>query len=138
MFFKKNKKQDKSLKIKVLVMDDEKDVRDTVGDMLKILGCTVVLTSNGEDAVKRYKNAFKDKKPFDTVIMDLNVPMGMGGREAAARILKINPSAHMIVSSGYVNDPVMARPEKYGFKEVLKKPYTLADMKKALQKISGS
>lgn len=45
---------------------------------------------------------------IDVVIMDLTVPEAMSGKEAMAQILKIDPKAKGIVSSGYVTNPVMS------------------------------
>jgi len=38
--------------------------------------------------------------------------------------LKVDPAAQLIVSSGYAEDPVLANHKKYGFTDVLSKPYT--------------
>jgi len=64
--------------------------------------------------------------------MDLTIPGGMGGRQAAQRLLDLDPGALLIVSSGYSNDPVMAEPDRFGFRGTLMKPYTLAGLARAL------
>jgi two-component system, cell cycle sensor histidine kinase and response regulator CckA len=56
----------------------------------------------------------------------------MGGREAARHITAIDPDARLIVSSGYSTDPVLAEFGKFGFCATLMKPYTLAEIVKAL------
>jgi DNA-binding NarL/FixJ family response regulator len=60
--------------------------------------------------------------------MDLTIPGGMGGKEAVQEILKIDPHALVVVSSGYSSDPVMSEYEKYGFKGRITKPYNLEEM----------
>jgi CheY-like chemotaxis protein len=67
------------------------------------------------------------------VVLDLLVPGGMGGCEAAKRILSIDPHARMIVSSGYSDDPVMANYKEYGFSSALTKPYNAGSMAKVIQ-----
>jgi len=62
----------------------------------------------GEDAIKEYADALKSGHPFNLVILDLTVPGAMGGQDAAAHILKTDPTAQLIVSSGYADDPVLA------------------------------
>ena len=74
-------------------------------------------------------------EPFAAVITDLTIAGGMGGREAAARILALHPEARLIVSSGYSVDPVMARPADFGFKAVLPKPYSLADLAQVMDAV---
>ncbi len=59
----------------------------------------------------------------------------MGGREAAARLLKLFPDAKVIVSSGYTNDPVMARYADYGFLGSVAKPYRIVEISRVLHGI---
>jgi DNA-binding NarL/FixJ family response regulator len=71
-----------------------------------------------------YRQAREAGEPFDVVIMDLTIPGGMGGKEAIKSLLALDPNARAIVSSGYADDPVMARHAEYGFIGRLAKPYT--------------
>ncbi len=43
-------------------------------------------------------------KPYDMVILDLTIPGAMGGNEALAELIKIDPKTKAVVSSGYVNN----------------------------------
>ena len=60
--------------------------------------------------------------------MDLTIPGGMGGEEAAQKLLKIDSNAKIIVSSGYSNDPIMANFQEYGFCGAITKPYQITDL----------
>ncbi|MBU0986265.1 MAG: response regulator, partial [Proteobacteria bacterium] len=60
---------------------------------------------------------------------------GMGGKEAVKDLLKIDPKAKAIVSSGYSHDPVLSDYGNYGFSGVIPKPFTLQDLSEILQKI---
>jgi len=112
----------------VLVMDDEREVRETVGAMLRRLGYTVELVENGAGAVEQYREALQNNRRFDLVIMDLTVSGGMGGKEAIARLRELDPGVRAIVSSGYANDPVMADFARYGFSGVVAKPFRLQEL----------
>ena len=67
--------------------------------------------------------------------MDLTIPGGMGGKDAVQEILKINPDAKIIVSSGYSNDPIMANFKDYGFCSAITKPYQLQDLSQVIDQL---
>jgi PAS domain S-box-containing protein len=116
----------------ILVMDDEEVIRKLAAEMLLTLGYEVQTCSSGEQAITIYHAAMTAEVPFAAVIMDLTVPGGMGGKEAARRILELDPTAYLIVSSGYSNDPVMAGYTKFGFSATLAKPYNIIGLEKIL------
>jgi PAS domain S-box-containing protein len=119
---------------KILVMDDESIVREVLSKMLQTMGYEVKLAEDGIKAIELYTRAQDTGDPFATVILDLTVPGGMGGKEAMARLLQIDPQVRAIVSSGYSDDPVMANFQRYGFSEVIAKPYKISELHKVLRK----
>jgi signal transduction histidine kinase/ActR/RegA family two-component response regulator len=108
---------------RILIMDDEDFIREIVNEILRYLGYSVEVCADGNEAVERVQKAREDNTPFAAIILDLTVPGGMGGKEAASLILEIDPDAVLIVSSGYSNDPVIANFTDYGFKGVIGKPF---------------
>jgi len=90
-------------------MDDMAMVRDVLNFNCSDLGYKVTETCCGEEAVVEYGKRFKTKDPFYAVILDLTVPGGMGGKEAALEILKIDPDAKIIF--GAVNDSRLRKGE---------------------------
>ncbi|MBI5847730.1 MAG: PAS domain S-box protein [Nitrospirae bacterium] len=120
---------------RILVMDDEKLIRDIAGEMLRSLGYEVELAKDGSEAIELYQRAFEAHTPFDIVIMDLTIPGGMGGKEAIQKLRSIDPNIRAIVSSGYSNDPIMAEHEKYGFRGVIIKPYNLGVFSKSVREV---
>jgi len=120
----------------VLVMDDEDVIRELAAAMLGELGYEVTTCSEGEQAIALYRAALEGHKPFCAVIMDLTVPGGIGGKEASRRILDLDPAAPLIVSSGYSHDPIMDRYREFGFAAMLAKPYDLAAISQAMDKLS--
>ncbi len=112
----------------VLLMDDEEGILDVISILLRRHGWEVTPVTDGQQAVAAYQESMERGKPYDVIIMDLVIPGRMGGKDAIAEILKINPDVFAIVSSGYSKDPVMAEPEKYGFSRVLPKPYKIQDL----------
>jgi CheY-like chemotaxis protein len=108
---------------KILVMDDEEIIREMTSDMLEYLAYLPVTCESGAEAITLYKAAQESGTPFVAVIMDLTIPGGMGGKDAAKHILDLDPNACLIVSSGYSNDPVIANCKFHGFAGAVVKPY---------------
>jgi PAS domain S-box-containing protein len=117
---------------RVLIMDDKMEVREAAGEMLRHMGYEVEFAKDGSEALKLYKRAKMESMPFDTVIMDLTVPGGMGGKEAIEKLLVFDPGVKAIVSSGYSSDPILEKYQKYGFKGVLPKPYEMGKLSDVL------
>ena len=121
---------------RILLMDDEEMILNVGQRLIERLGHQVVGVRDGEEAVAAYTAAMNET-PFDLVIMDLTIPGGMGGQEAAARIRERDPRARLIVSSGYSNDPVMADCAAYGFCGAIDKPYQLQALQEAIDAALG-
>ncbi len=117
----------------ILVMDDDEMIRELAEIILKRLGYKVVSCPDGAKAVSLYRAARDEGAPYSLCIMDLTIPGGMGGIEAARQILAFDPTAKLIVSSGYSEDPVMANFAVYGFCAALEKPYNVKEIARVLQ-----
>ncbi len=123
---------------RVLIMDDEESVREVGRNMLEtIYGCRVDFASDGKEAVDKVERRAAENEPYDLIIMDLTIPGGLGGREAAGIILNAAPDIKIIVSSGYSTDPVMSEFRKYGFSSRLVKPFQIHDLKRAVESCFG-
>ncbi|MBN2809305.1 MAG: transporter substrate-binding domain-containing protein [Deltaproteobacteria bacterium] len=113
---------------RIVIMDDEEIIRELVEKTLSLVGYQVLSAADGDEAIALYREAMATGAPIDLLIMDLTVPGGMGGKDAVQEILKINPQAKVIVSSGYSNDPVMADCHKYGFCGAMAKPFQIHEL----------
>ncbi len=117
----------------ILVMDDEEVVRDTVAEMLAKMGYGVECTENGTDTLLLFSRREKSGAPFCAAIFDLTIPGGLGGKETAAELRRLGHTLPLFVSSGYADDPVMARPEDFGFTASIGKPFAKADLAAVLE-----
>jgi CheY-like chemotaxis protein len=122
---------------RILVMDDDEILQQCVSDLLSGLGYEAVTVGDGEEACEVYQQALQDGEIFDSVILDLTIRGGMGGKETIVKLKKMDPKIKAIVSSGYSADPIMARPSTYGFSAVLAKPYTLESLARVLDSLNS-
>jgi CheY-like chemotaxis protein len=104
--------------VKIIVIDDEPIIADTLVNILEGEGHDALAVSHGESAIKWAKLVLPD-----TVISDIVMP-GMDGIETAKAIMKLLPNCRIILFSGQaasVDLLAKARAEGYVF-EVLPKP----------------
>lgn len=114
-------KMNKSRKGLVLVIDDEKAVREAVADILEIEEIDVLTAANGDEGINLYK-AHADA--IDLILLDLSMP-GKSGQETFAELSAFDPNVRILLSSGYSEDLATRgfdSPSLVGF---LQKPYRL-------------
>ncbi|HEV7401822.1 MAG TPA: response regulator [Chthoniobacteraceae bacterium] len=126
---------DEPRRVRVLVMDDEPDIRNLMEMMLSMFDYDVVTTASGEEALAAHEKAIEESRRFDVAIMDLTVPNGMGGAEMIKRLRQKDTVIRTVVASGYSDDPVVARHKEYGFDRVLPKPYVLNDLNRVMDSL---
>ena len=84
-------KQQASHNIRVLVVDDEKIMRDGCSRILLQEGYKISSASSGEEAIERF-----DQEPFDLVLLDIKMP-GMGGTKALRRLKEMDPGVTILI-----------------------------------------
>jgi PAS domain S-box-containing protein len=120
---------------RILLLDDDEDVRQTTGYLLMRLGYTVEFVNDGELAIDLYQEAIEAGTPFDAVIMGLTIPGGMGGEASLKKLLEIDPDIKAIALTGYANDPITADFRTHGFSGVVSKPCSIAGLDATLHAV---
>ncbi|MHA1731675.1 MAG: ATP-binding protein [Promethearchaeota archaeon] len=120
---------------KVLVMDDEADVRDTYERLLGKLGFDVTTAPHGTRAVQEYERSLAEGEKFEVVFLDLTVRGGGGAKEAIERLTHLDPNVKAVVASGYTDGPVISDYKGYGFKAYLVKPFSIDDLRGVLDSL---
>jgi len=120
---------------RILVMDDEKYIRDLASEMLNTIGYKVTTAIDGAEAIGMYQEARHSGLSYDAVVIDLTVPGGMGGKETIQKLKAMDPEAKAIISSGYSSVPIMTDFEKYGFKGAIAKPYEVTELSIVLHEV---
>ncbi|MDO8835458.1 MAG: response regulator, partial [Vicinamibacterales bacterium] len=86
---------------RIILMDDEKLIRDMASRMLRRSGYDVVAAHDGDEAVRLCREAIEAGAPFDAAILDVTVPGSMGGKEALRHLRDVQPGLAVVLSSGY-------------------------------------
>ena len=120
---------------KILLMDDDRMLREMAEAMLEMLGYEPEFAEDGAEAIEMYNKAKGSEKPYDAVILDLTIPGGMGGVEAIKKLLELDPQLKAIVCSGYSDGPVMSNYHEYGFKGKMAKPFDFKTLSKVLNEV---
>jgi len=111
----------------VLLVDDEEEVCEMVGQMLTKLGYEVITARDGREALEAY--LLRDD--FALVILDLTMPV-MDGEQTYQQLQGIDPSVKVIITSGYSEKEVTKRFDGKGVKGVLQKPFDMAALRRVL------
>ncbi len=119
---------------RVLVMDDEEEVRLLLSRMLQSFGYTVAAQESGTETIAVFMQETQAEKKFAAVILDLTIPGGIGGKEVAEAIRSVDREVPLFVASGYADDEVMANPQDYGFTASIAKPFRISDLSELLEK----
>ncbi|MBI5062039.1 MAG: response regulator [Desulfatitalea sp.] len=108
----------------VLVVDDESFLRDLAKDMLSANGYNILAAASGEEALQLYR---QEGATIAIILLDLIMP-GMGGKNCLAEILKINPAAKVLISSGFTLDEPGKDAILIKAKGFIQKPYNFRNM----------
>jgi len=100
----------------VLLVDDEAEFVETLGERLRSRGMEVQIASNGAEAVDKTRG-----KSFDAVILDLAMP-GMDGIETLKRLLQGNPDLQVMLLTGQATIKSAVQATHLGALDVLEKP----------------
>lgn len=117
-------------KVKVLIVDDEKDFSRPIEFWLKSKGYSTLVASDGETAIK----LVKEKRP-DIVFLDLRMP-GMDGVETLREIRKFDEQLPVvIITAQYTDEVKFAEVEKLGSSGFFPKKGTFEELGRTIEVI---
>lgn len=116
---------------RVLVIDDEDNVREVLVDVLEGEDCDVVEAATGEAGLALFKDA-----PFDLVFTDLGLP-DLSGFDVATKLKAQDPTVPICLVSGWSSTLEPGQAASRGIDAVLNKPFLLDDVLGALERLLG-
>ena len=119
-------------KIKVLMVDDEKQFRNTTSRILTKRGYITTVAGSGDEAIEIVKTS-----PQDVIVLDIKMP-GMAGHEALREIKKIDPKAQVIMLTGHGNLDSARESLSEGAYDYLAKPCDIDLLASKIQDAYGS
>jgi len=111
---------------RILIADDEKDIRDLCARVLSAEGYQVRCVENGLRVVEVAR-----QEPFDILLTDILMP-GLGGLEAAQAVQEFAPDIVCVVITGHGTMDMVIEALKLGFYEFVAKPFTPDELIRAV------
>lgn len=116
-----------SQQARLLIVDDELVLAETMSDILKLRGFEVELAGNGLEALDKLA-----ARPIDLVITDMNMPK-MDGMQLLTQVRKLYPALPVIIISGFSQTDAAAALAE-GAVAFLGKPLPAADLLREIQR----
>jgi DNA-binding response OmpR family regulator len=113
---------------KILIAEDEKDLREFLQDELSDAGFMVIAVASGADAV-----IAAVEEHFDLALLDMLMP-GMDGLQTIRVLRKISPGMPILGLTGHVGRGYMAQAAALGV-TCLSKPIAIADLLKEIREL---
>ena len=116
---KKMSKSDETYKGVILLLDDEKTIRETIRSFINWEALDIEVVGTAKDGIEAY-NMILDLYP-DIVLTDIRMP-GLSGLELIERMHEINKDMQFIILSGYNEFEYAKTAMQYGVRHYLLKP----------------
>ena len=108
--------------LEILIVDDDRDLADAIGEALEMVGHKPAVAYSGTEAIEKYCT-----QSFDITFMDVKLP-DINGVETFLTIRKMDPSAQVIMMTGYRIDQLLAEATDNGAVKVLRKPFAIEEI----------
>jgi signal transduction histidine kinase/CheY-like chemotaxis protein len=118
--------------VRVLVIDDEPFVRDTLGEILRQQHHQVVVADDGVSGLARFRET-----PFDLVMTDLAMP-GMSGWQVAQAVKAARPQVPVVLVTGWGVEVQPDEMQTHGVDRVMTKPFRFEDVQEVVASFRGA
>ena len=114
---------------RILVVDDEDDLRTLLSHVLSTHGYDITSASDGEEAI-----ALLEKVSFDVALLDIQMP-NINGIEVLKFISENCPSTRAIMLTGYADLKHAMEAKEFGAQDFIGKPYKLEDILTTIERV---
>ena len=117
---------------RILVVDDQDNVREAAERLLGRLGYHTVSAASGQEAVSLFRHHVHSGDPINAVLLDMTLPGGLSGDEVMHELRKVDSNARVIATSGYFDDDAESTFRRDGYVGILPKPYAVERLSQKL------
>ena len=114
---------------RILVVDDEEAMRESLNDWLKEDGYEVGLATGGQEAIEMVRD-----EPWEVILLDLKMP-GMDGLETLKHLKEVRPDAEILMMTAYATVDTAVQAMKEGAFDYLVKPFDPDEIEILIKKI---
>lgn len=118
-------------KARLLIVDDDEAMTETLFDILEDLGYHVEVANNGFKAIKKVGT-----QAFDAILMDIKMP-GKNGVDTYKEIKNIQPEAEVMMMTAYSVENLVAEALKEGAQGIMNKPIDIRKFVKFLDSLES-
>lgn len=116
---------------KILIIDDEKNIRNTLSHSLESEQYEINTAVNGEDGIKKFK-----EDNYNLVLLDMKMP-GMDGVETLSKLKEIDRQVTVIMITAYGTVETAVESMKLGACDYLRKPFSPDEIRKVVDQVLG-
>jgi DNA-binding NtrC family response regulator len=116
-------------KKRILIVDDEKNIRLTLSEALSAIGLEPDTAINGEEALLKLK-----EKDFNLILLDLKMP-GIEGMEVLRKVSSIRPDIRIIIITAHGTIDSAVEAMKLGAVDFIQKPFTVEEIRSLVKEI---
>ena len=115
----------------ILLVEDDEDVRDFIGDSLRELGYQVFAAGDGHSALQ----VLDEQPDIDLLFTDVGLPNGMNGRALAEQARRRRRALKVLFTTGYARNAIIHHGRLDAGVDLIAKPYTQTELAAKVRKV---